>query len=79
MKWRAGKDVDSGLAATYLDLKQRGMLEDTLLLAEFWKGQILSGNFDPKKNLVRDHHPRALVFSMAGGGIKPGITYGGKR
>jgi hypothetical protein len=71
------KDVDQASAALILDLKQRGMLEDTLVIwgGEFGRTNYCQGNFDPK-NYGRDHHPRAFSIWMAGGGIKPGITFG---
>ena len=71
------KDVDRASAALVLDLKQRGMLEDTLVIwgGEFGRTNYCQGNFDPK-NYGRDHHPRAFSIWMAGGGIKPGITFG---
>src|SRR5690606_14749592 len=71
------KDVDKASAALVLDLKQRGMLEDTLVIwgGEFGRTNYCQGNFD-LKNYGRDHHPRAFSIWMAGGGIKPGITYG---
>ncbi|MCG2462906.1 DUF1501 domain-containing protein [Flavobacteriaceae bacterium F89] len=71
------KDVDQASAALILDLKQRGMLEDTLVIwgGEFGRTNYCQGNFDPK-NYGRDHHPRAFSIWMAGGGVKPGITFG---
>ncbi|PCJ97408.1 MAG: sulfatase [Flavobacteriaceae bacterium] len=71
------KDVDQASAALVLDLKQRGMLEDTLVIwgGEFGRTNYCQGNFDPN-NYGRDHHPRAFSIWMAGGGIKPGITHG---
>jgi hypothetical protein len=71
------KDVDQASAALILDLKQRGMLEDTLVIwgGEFGRTNFCQGKFNPK-NFGRDHHPRAFSIWMAGGGIKPGITYG---
>lgn len=71
------KDVDRASAALVLDLKQRGMLEDTLVIwgGEFGRTNYCQGNFDPK-NYGRDHHPRAFSIWMAGGGIKQGLTYG---
>lgn len=71
------KDVDQASAALILDLKQRGMLEDTLVIwgGEFGRTNFCQGKFDPKK-FGRDHHPRAFSIWMAGGGVKPGITYG---
>lgn len=71
------KDVDQGSAALIKDLKQRGMLEDTLVV---WGGEfgrtIYSQGTLTKENYGRDHHPRCYTMWMAGGGVKPGITYG---
>lgn len=72
------KDVDQASAALIMDLKQRGMLEDTLVVwgGEFGRTNYVQGeSFDPK-NFGRDHHPRAFSIWMAGGGVKPGISYG---
>ena len=71
------KDVDQASAALILDLKQRGMLDDTLVIwgGEFGRTSFCQGKFD-EKTFGRDHHPRAFSIWMAGGGIKPGITYG---
>jgi hypothetical protein len=56
------KDTDQASAALILDLKQRGLLKDTLVI---WGGEF-----------GRDHHPRCFTAWVAGGGIKPGISYG---
>lgn len=71
------KDVDKASAALVLDLKQRGMLEDTLVVwgGEFGRSNYAQGKFD-ENNYGRDHHPRAFSIWMAGGGIKPGMNYG---
>ncbi|MED5418067.1 MAG: DUF1501 domain-containing protein, partial [Verrucomicrobiota bacterium] len=71
------KDVDQGSAALIRDLKQRGMLEDTLVVwgGEFGRTAYCQGGLS-RKNYGRDHHPRCFTVWMAGGGIKPGITYG---
>jgi len=71
------KDVDQASAALILDLKQRGMLEDTLVIwgGEFGRTNYCQGRFQPD-NYGRDHHPRCFSIWMAGGGIKPGISYG---
>ena len=70
-------DVDQASAALVLDLKQRGMLEDTLVIwgGEFGRTNYCQGRFSPD-NYGRDHHPRSFSIWMAGGGIKPGMTYG---
>ena len=71
------KDVDQGSAALIKDLKQRGMLEDTLVLwaGEFGRTVYCQGALT-KTNYGRDHHPRCFSLWVAGGGIKPGISYG---
>lgn len=63
--------VDQASAALVKDLKQRGMLEDTLVIwgGEFGRTPMAQGN-------GRDHHIRGFSIWMAGGGVKPGITYG---
>jgi len=69
--------VDQAQAALLQDLKQRGMLDDTLVL---WAGEfgrtVYSQGTLTKTNYGRDHHPRCFTVWLAGGGIKPGITYG---
>ncbi len=71
------KDVDQGSAALVKDLKQRGMLDDTLVIwgGEFGRTIYCQGGLS-KTNYGRDHHPRCFSMWMAGGGIKPGISYG---
>ena len=71
------KDVDQGSAALIKDLKQRGMLDDTLVVwgGEFGRTAYCQGKLTPQ-NYGRDHHPRCFTVWMAGGGVKPGITYG---
>jgi hypothetical protein len=71
------KDVDQASAALVKDLKARGMLEDTLVIwgGEFGRTVYCQGPLS-KANYGRDHHPRAFTMWMAGGGVKPGITYG---
>ena len=71
------QDVDQGSAALVTDLKQRGMLEDTLVIwgGEFGRTVYAQGgaNFE---NYGRDHHGKTFSIWMAGGGIKPGHTHG---
>ena len=67
----AAKDVDQATAALIKDLKQRGMLEDTLIL---WGGEF--GRTPMGQGSGRDHHILAFSIFMAGGGVKPGIAYG---
>jgi uncharacterized protein (DUF1501 family) len=70
-------DTDQPSAALLQDLKQRGLLGDTLVLwaGEFGRTVYCQGNLSPE-NYGRDHHPRCFAAWMAGGGIKPGISYG---
>lgn len=71
------KDVDQASAALITDLKQRGLLDETLVI---WGGEFGRTNYCQGKiqvdNYGRDHHPRAFSIWMAGGGVKPGIVYG---
>ena len=71
------RDVDRGSAALIKDLKQRGLLDDTLVIwgGEFGRTVYCQGKLT-RDNYGRDHHPRCFTTWMAGGGIKPGITYG---
>ncbi len=71
------RDVDQSCAALIKDLKQRGMLDETLVIwgGEFGRTVYCQGGLT-KHNYGRDHHPRCFTTWMAGGGIKPGITYG---
>jgi hypothetical protein len=68
------EETDQPCAALIKDLKQRGLLEDTLVIwgGEFGRTPMVQGGSDG-----RDHHPNAFSMWMAGGGIKPGITFGG--
>ena len=72
------QDTDAPSAALIKDLKQRGMLEDTLVIwgGEFGRTPFLQGNIEDRKNWGRDHHPYAFTLWMAGGGVKPGFSYG---
>jgi hypothetical protein len=69
--------VDQPSAALVNDLKQRGMLDDTLVIwgGEFGRTIYCQGGLT-KTNYGRDHHPRCYSKWMAGGGVKPGIVYG---
>lgn len=66
-------NTDRACAALITDLKQRGMLEDTLVIwgGEFGRTPMVQGGDDG-----RDHHPNAFTMWMAGGGVKPGLTLG---
>ncbi len=69
--------TDRPAAALVTDLKQRGMLDETLVA---WGGEFGRTNYSQGKltatDYGRDHHPRCFTIWMAGGGIKPGISYG---
>ena len=71
------EDVDRATYALVTDLRQRGLLDDTLVLwgGEFGRTVYSQGGLS-KTSYGRDHHPRAFSMWMAGGGVKPGITYG---
>ena len=70
-------DTDQPSAALVKDLKQRGLLQDTLVIwgGEFGRGVAGQGKWDSPL-AGRDHHPRCFTLWMAGGGIKPGFSYG---
>ena len=67
------------MTALILDLKQRGLLEETLVI---WGGEFgrtpMQENREGKQNIFkgRDHHTEAFTIWMAGGGVKPGLNYG---
>lgn len=71
------KETDQPTAALIQDLKQRGLLEDTLVI---WGGEFGRTNYSQgqltRTNYGRDHHPRSFTLWMAGGGVKPGFTFG---
>ena len=73
------REVDQPIAALLSDLKQRGMLEDTLVV---WGGEFGRTSMRENRNgavmqfVGRDHNPGAFTIWMAGGGIKPGFTHG---
>ena len=70
------KETDQAAAALIKDLKQRGLLEDTLVVwgGEFGRTNYCQGKISP--NFGRDHHPRCFSVWMAGGGTRPGTVYG---
>lgn len=70
--------TDQASAALIKDLKQRGLLEDTLVIwgGEFGRTPMVESNPDAGRKLGRDHHPQAFTMWLAGGGIKPGVTIG---
>jgi hypothetical protein len=71
------KETDRASAALVTDLKQRGMLDDTLIV---WGGEFGRTPMNEERNgsklLGRDHHPHCFSLWMAGGGVKAGTTYG---
>jgi hypothetical protein len=77
VKDQAGK-TDQASAALVKDLKQRGLLDDTLVIwgGEFGRTPMVESNPDAGRKLGRDHHPQAFTMWFAGGGVKPGITVG---
>jgi hypothetical protein len=74
---RQCKDVDQAAYALLTDLKERGMLDETLVV---WGGEFGRTNYSQGKltatDYGRDHHPRCFTVWMAGGGVKPGTSYG---
>ncbi len=72
------RDTDQPSAGLVQDLKQRGLLEDTLVIwgGEFGRTPFIQGNLKDRKRWGRDHHPYAFTLWMAGGGVKPGTTWG---
>jgi arylsulfatase A-like enzyme len=71
------EEADQPTYALVQDLKQRGMLEDTIVIwgGEFGRTVYSQGTLTPD-NYGRDHHPRCFSMWMAGGGVKPGLAYG---
>ena len=71
------RETDRASAALVTDLQQRGMVDDTLVI---WGGEFGRTNYCQGKltadDFGRDHHPRCFSVWMAGGGVKPGLTYG---
>ena len=87
--WDHHSDVEGGLrtqcgltdkpcAALIKDLKQRGLLDDTLVVwgGEFGRTPMVESNATLGRKLGRDHHPQAFTMWLAGGGVKPGVTLG---
>ena len=68
------RENDQAVSALLMDLKQRGILDETLVV---WGGEFGRTNYSQgtltKDNYGRDHHPRCFTFWLAGGGIKPGV------
>jgi hypothetical protein len=71
------RDTDQPTAALLIDLERRGLLDDTLVIwgGEFGRGVAGQGNWQTAE-AGRDHHPRCFTMWLAGGGVKPGLTYG---
>jgi hypothetical protein len=71
------RDTDQPTAALIQDLKERGMLDDTLVVwgGEFGRTVYSQGTLTPD-NYGRDHHPRCFTVWLAGGGVKPGLSIG---
>jgi hypothetical protein len=72
------RKMDPPVAALISDLKNRGMLDETLVVwtGEFGRTPFREGRTAAGKNLGRDHHPHSYTMFLAGGGIKPGLTFG---
>lgn len=72
------KATDQASAALITDLKQRGLLDQTLVVwgGEFGRTPMVESNAALGRSLGRDHHPQAFTIWLAGGGIKPGMTVG---
>jgi uncharacterized protein (DUF1501 family) len=70
--------TDKGTAALVQDLKQRGLLDSTLVIwgGEFGRTPMVESSPTLGRSMGRDHHPQAYTMWLAGGGIKPGLTYG---
>ena len=71
------RDTDQASAALVMDLKRRGLLDETVVVwgGEFGRGVAGQGDWNSPEG-GRDHHPRCFTIWLAGGGIRPGITYG---
>ncbi len=71
------KDTDQATTGLIKDLKQRGLLDETLVIwgGEFGRTVYCQGELTPK-SYGRDHHPRCFSIWMAGGGVRPGFSYG---
>ncbi|HEV3003757.1 MAG TPA: DUF1501 domain-containing protein, partial [Pirellulales bacterium] len=70
--------TDQGAAALVADLKQRGLLDETLVIwgGEFGRTPMVQSNTSFGDKMGRDHHPQAFTIWLAGGGTKPGMSYG---
>ncbi len=74
---RQARETDQASTALLMDLKQRGLLEDTIVVwgGEFGRTNYCQGDFNPKK-FGRDHHPACFSTWIAGGGFQQGLSYG---
>jgi len=72
------RPMDRAVTALITDLKQRGLMEETLVIwgGEFGRSPFREGRTAASANLGRDHHPFSFTLFMTGGGLKPGLTYG---
>jgi hypothetical protein len=72
------RQTDQPAAALVQDLAERGMLDETLVVwgGEFGRTNYCQGLYKPGIDFGRDHHPRCFTIWMAGGGVRPGTTYG---
>ncbi len=72
------KDTDQPSAALVEDLAARGLLDDTLVIwgGEFGRTPFIQGNLNDRPRWGRDHHPYAFTSWLAGGGVKPGLSFG---
>jgi hypothetical protein len=75
------KQIDKAVAGLITDLKQRGLLDETLVVwgGEFGRTPMMQNNVRTERSkgfIGRDHHPHAFTMWLAGGGIKPGLAYG---
>jgi hypothetical protein len=72
------RTMDRAVTALIKDLKARGLLDETLIVwgGEFGRSPFREGRTAGSANLGRDHHPFSFTIFLAGGGVKPGVTYG---
>jgi hypothetical protein len=72
------RDTDQPSAGLVRDLEERGLLDETLVIwgGEFGRTPFIQGDINNRPRWGRDHHPYAFTIWMAGGGVKPGLTYG---
>ena len=75
---KQSRAVDRPIAGLLTDLKQRGLLDDTLVVwgGEFGRTPMVESNPSLGRAAGRDHHPQAFTVWLAGGGVKPGMTFG---